>query len=53
MKVEIEYPIGLLTYQGKFIIDALTYGAEQGAFVTLGISAQSDGEVFGTWLVTP
>ena len=54
MKVEIDFEgIGKKVLEGKFLIDSLTFGAEQGGHVTLGISAQSDGEVLDTWTAAP
>lgn len=53
-KVEIEFSTGVLSYTGLFQVDNLTFGAEQAGRVTLGINAQSDGEVIDTWTpVTP
>jgi hypothetical protein len=53
MKVEIEFSSGLKSFVGLFIIDNLTFGAEQGGRVTLGINAQSDGQITDTWTATP
>lgn len=53
MKVEIEFSTGLKTFTGLFVIDNLTFGAEQGGRVTLAFNAQSDGEVTDTWVPTP
>lgn len=49
MKVEIEFTTGMKTFTGDFIVDQLTFGAEQGGRVTLGFNAQSDGQVQDVW----
>jgi len=53
MKVEIEFTSGMKTFTGDFIVDQLTFGAEQGGRVTLGFNAQSDGQVADVWTPTP
>jgi predicted secreted protein len=56
MKVEITFTGtggGVKSFEGKFVVDNLTFGAEQGGFVTLSFNAQSDGEVVDTWTPTP
>lgn len=54
MKVEIEFSTGTKTFTGDFVVDQLTFGAEQGGRVTLAFNAQSDGQVQDVWTpVTP
>jgi hypothetical protein len=53
MKVEIEFTSGLKSFIGNFHVDTLTFGAQQGGRVTLGFTAQSDGEVTDSWTPTP
>jgi len=53
MKVEVEFTTGTKLFEGLFIVDNLTFGAEQGGRVTLGITAQSDGEIADTWTPIP
>ena len=53
MKVEIEFSTGTKTFTGLFIVDNLTFGAEQGGRVTLGFNAQSDGQITDLWTPTP
>jgi hypothetical protein len=49
LKVEIEFTTGMKTFTGDFIVDQLTFGAEQGGRVTLGFNAQSDGQIADVW----
>jgi hypothetical protein len=49
MKVEIEFTTGIKRFEGDFIVDNLTFGAEQGGRVTLSFNAQSDGPIQDTW----
>jgi len=53
MKVEIEFSTGVKTFTGDFVVDQLTFGAEQGGRVTLAFNAQSDGQVQDVWTPTP
>lgn len=53
MKVDIEFTSGIKTFTGDFIVDSLTFGAQQGARVTLGFTAQSDGQIVDTWTAIP
>lgn len=53
MKVEIEFSTGTKLFEGKFIVDNLTFGAEQGGRVTLGFNAVSDGQITDTWTPIP
>jgi hypothetical protein len=41
------------SFVGHFIVDTLTFGAEQGGRVTLGFTAQSDGEIVDKWTPHP
>jgi predicted secreted protein len=52
-RVELEFTTGLMTYDGLWQVDNLTYGAEQAGRVTLGINMQSDGEITSAWTPTP
>lgn len=52
MRTEIEFTTGTKVFEGDFIVDNLTFGAEQGGRVTLGFNAQSDGQVSDTWVPT-
>lgn len=53
MKVEIEFTTGMKTFEGLFVVDNLTFGAEQGGRVTLAFNAQSDGQIADTWTPAP
>lgn len=53
MKVEIEFTTGTKSFVGDFIIDTLTFGAEQGGRVSLGFTAQSDGVITDLWTPIP
>jgi len=53
MKVEIEFSVGVKTFTGDFVVDQLTFGAEQGGRVTLAFNAQSDGQIADVWTPTP
>jgi predicted secreted protein len=53
MKVVIDFGGTITkTFEGLFIIDQLTFGAELGGRVTLAINAQSDGQVVDTFTGT-
>lgn len=53
MKVEIEFSTGMKSFTGDFVVDQLTFGAEQGGRVTLAFNAQSDGQIADIWTPTP
>jgi len=48
-RIEIDFPTGLLTYEGFMQCESLAYAAEQGGRVTLNVSLQSDGALVDTW----
>ena len=43
VKIEIEFSTGTVTWTGRFHVESLEIGAEQGGRVTLNVSMQSDG----------
>jgi hypothetical protein len=53
MRVEIEFSTGTKEFEGDFVVDNLTFGAEQGGRVTLSFNAQSDGQVSDIWVPVP
>lgn len=53
MRVTIDFDIGTKVIEGKFHLDSEAFAAEAGGYVTLNISAQSDGAVTATWTATP
>ena len=53
MKVEIEFTLGTKSFVGDFHVDTLTFGAEQGGRITLGFTAQSDGQIVDSWTPAP
>jgi len=53
MRVTIEFSTGTKTFTGLWIVDNLTFGAEQGGRVTLSFNAQSDGEITDLWTPIP
>jgi predicted secreted protein len=48
-RIEIDFPTGLLTYEGYMQCESLAYSAEQGGRVALNVSLQSDGALVDTW----
>ncbi|MEZ2132468.1 MULTISPECIES: phage tail tube protein [unclassified Sinorhizobium] len=48
VKIEIEFSTGTVTWTGKFHVESLEIGAEQGGRVTLNVSMQSDGALVRT-----
>lgn len=48
-RIEIDFPTGLLTYEGFMQCESLAYAAEQGGRVSLNVSLQSDGALVDTW----
>lgn len=48
VKVEIEFSTGTVTWTGRFHVESLEIGAEQGGRVTLNVSMQSDGALVRT-----
>lgn len=53
MRVEIVFTTGRKIFTGLFVVDNLTFGAEQGGRVTLSFNAQSDGQIADSWTPTP
>lgn len=49
VKIEIEFAVKTLTYQGYMHLESMELGAEQGGRTTLKVSLQSDGALTGAW----